>query len=212
MRGAALAFAGILAAGPALAHHPLAGAPMETLAHGLLSGLGHPVLGIDHLFFVVAVGLAAAFTGRVLLAPLAFVGGMLGGVGLIVAGVGLPLVEFAIAGSLILLGGIVLSGRALGPGTAAALFAGLGVFHGWAFGETIAGQESIAGPVIGGYLIGLAAIQWTIAAGAGLAVLRLWRATSAADIRPRLAGAAVAGAGLVFLLEGLEAAALAAPG
>ena len=31
---------------PALAHHPLGGMPMETFAHGVLSGVGHPLLGI----------------------------------------------------------------------------------------------------------------------------------------------------------------------
>ena len=36
-----------LAATPALAHHPLNGMPMETFAHGLLSGVGHPLLAQD---------------------------------------------------------------------------------------------------------------------------------------------------------------------
>ena len=45
-----------LTATPALAHHPLAGAPMETFTHGMLSGIGHPILGFDHLFFIIAVG------------------------------------------------------------------------------------------------------------------------------------------------------------
>lgn len=53
----------LLSAGPALAHHPLAGLPMETGAQGLLSGLAHPVLGFDHLFFVLAVGVAAVLAG-----------------------------------------------------------------------------------------------------------------------------------------------------
>ena len=90
-----------LIASPALAHHPLAGAPMETLSDGILSGVGHPVLGFDHLFFVIAVGIAAVFTGRALTAPLGFIAGMLGGCALILAGVTLPLVELAIAASLL---------------------------------------------------------------------------------------------------------------
>ena len=53
-----------LGAGPALAHHPLAGLPMETGAQGLLSGLAHPVLGFDHLFFVLAAGVATRLAGR----------------------------------------------------------------------------------------------------------------------------------------------------
>ncbi len=102
-----------LAATPALAHHPLGGLPMETFAHGLLSGIGHPVLGFDHLFFVALVGIAALFTAHRLTAPAAYIGAMLAGCGLMYAGVALPLTETVIALSLLVLGGIVLSGRAL---------------------------------------------------------------------------------------------------
>ena len=35
------------------AHHPLAGKEMTTFLDGLLSGLGHPILGIDHFFFIL---------------------------------------------------------------------------------------------------------------------------------------------------------------
>ena len=59
----ALATLCLMVATPALAHHPLGGLPMETFRHGVLSGLGHPVLGFDHLFFVLAAGLAAGLAG-----------------------------------------------------------------------------------------------------------------------------------------------------
>ncbi|MGB0926172.1 MAG: HupE/UreJ family protein, partial [Pikeienuella sp.] len=72
-RALLIASAAAMAATPALAHHPLGGMPMETFAHGVLSGIGHPLLGFDHLFFVLAVGVAALFTGRALTAPLAFI-------------------------------------------------------------------------------------------------------------------------------------------
>jgi len=58
---------------PALAHHPLAGQPMETFSQGLLSGIGHPLLGFDHLFFVIAVGVAALYTGFARTAPAAYI-------------------------------------------------------------------------------------------------------------------------------------------
>ena len=73
------ALALVATATPALAHHPLGGMPMETFAHGLLSGVGHPLLGFDHLFFVIAVGIAALFTGAERLAPAAYIGAMLVG-------------------------------------------------------------------------------------------------------------------------------------
>jgi hypothetical protein len=114
MKKLLIAGAAALAASPALAHHPLNGMPMETLAHGLMSGVGHPVLGFDHLFFVALMGVAAVFTGHKLLAPAAYIGAMLAGCALIYAGVALPAVEGVIVASLIVLGGIVLSGRGLG--------------------------------------------------------------------------------------------------
>ena len=58
--------------GSAYAHHPLGGQTPQTLWHGLLSGLGHPLIGVDHLLFVIAAGLLALrYSGRYLL-PLAF--------------------------------------------------------------------------------------------------------------------------------------------
>lgn len=202
-----------LLATPAFAHHPLNGAPMETFAHGLLSGVGHPVLGFDHLFFIVAVGVAAVYAGRALTAPLAFIAAMAAGVFLAAGGVVPPLVEPAIAVSLLLLGGLVARGRALSPGFACALFAGLGVFHGFAFGGALAGVEGGAGlSVLGGYLIGLAAIQWAIAVAAGWAVSRLWGAATADAAPARLSGAVVAGVGAFLVLEAAEGAAFAALG
>ena len=74
-----LAAALALAATPALAHHPLGGAPMTTLADGLLSGVGHPILGFDHLFFVALAGVAGMLAGRRVAGPAAYVAAMLAG-------------------------------------------------------------------------------------------------------------------------------------
>src|SRR5438552_1104114 len=40
----------------AWAHHFMGGGPPETFAQGLLSGLGHPVIGLDHAAFILAAG------------------------------------------------------------------------------------------------------------------------------------------------------------
>jgi len=53
MRWIAITFLAALDAAPAFAHHPLAGMSLQTFAHGILSGVGHPLLGFDHLFFVM---------------------------------------------------------------------------------------------------------------------------------------------------------------
>ena len=194
---------------PALAHHPLGGLPMETFAHGLMSGVGHPVLGFDHLFFVALMGVAAAYTGRALSAPLAYLGAMLAACAAVSLGAALPLAELAIVASLIVLGAVVASGRALSAPVAMAVFAGFGLFHGAAYAGAITGQEGGAGaPVLLGYLLGLAAIQYAIAVAAGFAIRAL--APTAGAVNARLAGAMVAGVGLFLGLEALEGPLVAA--
>ncbi len=194
---------------PALAHHPLGGMPMETFMHGILSGIGHPLLGFDHLFFVVIVGIAALFTGHSRLAPAAYIAAMLAGCLMMSFGIGLPAKEVVIALSLLVVGGWVVSGRALALAPALVLFAGFGLFHGSAFGEAIAGQEAAMGTqVLVGYLIGLGALQYGIAIAAGWVASTLWKVTEAGAMQARLAGAVVAGVGLYLSLEHLEGAVL----
>ena len=78
--------------------------------NGLWAGLIHPLTGIDHLLAMVAVGILAAVVAdrRVAWAtPAAFVGGMvLGGI-LGIAGVGAGFVETTIAVSVVALGGLI---------------------------------------------------------------------------------------------------------
>ena len=84
---------------PALAHHPMGGATPSTLFEAFASGIGHPVIGLDHLAFLLAAGVLAATlpTGRGVLAVLAFVvGGFLGSLAH-VAGIGFGPVEALVA-------------------------------------------------------------------------------------------------------------------
>ena len=190
---------------PAFAHHPLGGMPMETLTDGLLSGVGHPVLGFDHLFFVIAVGVAALYTGRAKLATAAYVGAMLLGCLLMSFGLGLPVKEFVVGISLLVVGSIILSGRVMGLAPTVGLFAVFGLFHGSAFGDTIAAQEAGAGvTVLAGYLVGLGLLQYGLALLAGFVVYTLLKATEATHIHARQAGAVVAGVGMFCTLENIE--------
>ena len=59
LRQAAVCFLGLLLiASPAFAHHPFGMGDSDALTawQGLLSGLGHPLLGPDHLLFLLALG------------------------------------------------------------------------------------------------------------------------------------------------------------
>lgn len=199
------------AAAPVWAHHPLGGLPMETFAHGLLSGAGHPLLGFDHLFFVCAAGIVAAYARAPVVAMTAYLGAMCLGCLMMAAGVGLPLKEAVIALSLVVVGSVIASGRVMRFGGLVTLLAAFGLFHGSAFGDSLAGQEIAAGPtVLVGYLIGLSLLQALVACGAGWAVRHLFNAVQPSAIAARLTGALVAGMGLLLFLEFTEGAVIEA--
>lgn len=202
IRIATLAIAAILATAPALAHHPMGGTTPQTLMHGLLSGFGHPIIGFDHLAFIVAVGLASAFMRTRWLPPLAFAGATVAGCLLFVGGVTLPLIEFIVTGSVVLVGGLVLSGKDFPAMLYGAIFALAGLFHGSAYAEAIIGAETT--PLVA-YLAGFAVIQYAIALAAGWLVRAVGGATEPQSLAPRLAGAVTAGIGIAFLAENIEA-------
>lgn len=190
---------------PAFAHHAMDGDLPATLAQGLVSGLAHPVIGLDHLAFVIGVGLASAFLAHRLVPVLCFVAATLLGCALHVNGVTLPYAEAAIALSVLALGAAVMSGRGLTLGAAAALFAAAGLFHGYAYGESIVGAEQTP---LAAYLAGFAAIQAAIAGAAMLAARHALRERLPSAIPLRLAGAAILGVGLSFAAQAVESAAL----
>jgi len=191
----------LLAAAPALAHHPMGGATPETAWHGLLSGIGHPIIGVDHFAFIVLVGLAAAFAGARFITPLALIAATVAGCLLKVAGIALPLAEFVIAGSVVLTGIMVLSGRNFGATAYSVIFAIAGLFHGWAYGAAIIGAEPTP---LAAYLTGFGVTQYAIALAVSWLTLSVWKASDSRAVQPRLAGAVAAGIGAAFLIEGIE--------
>lgn len=203
MRRQALAlstlFAAFVAAEPAFAHHVMGGRMPETFVQGLLSGLGHPVIGLDHFAAVVAVGCLAATHRAGAGLALGFVIAMIAGVAAHLQGASLPGAELLVAGSVILLGGVLLVRRDLSAAMALVLFAATGWLHGYALGESIYGAEPTP---LYAYLIGLAVIQ-TIIAVTAMMVAR-WLARGAAATPPvRFIGAGIAGIGLAILVQQL---------
>ena len=191
----------LMSAGAAFAHHPLGGMTPQSALHGILSGIGHPVIGIDHLAFIIGVGLIAAFHRSRLAMPAAFVGGTVAGTMLTLAAVTLPLAEIVITGSVVVAGVIAMRGKVTDLRVAALLAVAAGLFHGWAYGAAVGGAETT--PIIA-YLVGFGMIQMLIAGGVAFATERFWKVIDAAALQPRLAGAVVAGVGLAFLIENLE--------
>lgn len=152
------------AATPAFAH------PGHAMANGFASGLFHPLLGLDHMLAMLAVGVWSTLLGErgVYLLPAAFVAMLAGGAMFALSGVPLPGVEPTIAASGIALGA-ALAFKARPPAWAAGVLVGaFALFHGHAHGHELPVAASPLGYVAGfmlttvvlhliGVVIGLAA-------------------------------------------------------
>ncbi len=106
------------------------------VADGLVSGLLHPVVGLDHLIAMVAVGIWGAQLGSpaVWTLPVAFPMLMAGGALLGLAGFPLPAVEFGVSLSAALLGLLILFAIRLPLALAITVVALFGAWHGYAHG------------------------------------------------------------------------------
>jgi len=200
----ALTLAGLMAATPALAHHPMGGMTPETLAQGLLSGLGHPVIGLDHLAALVGVGLVASRFARGLTLPAFWIVAMAAGVGLHLMSVDLPYAETLVALSVVIIGLAATIRTTLPYALTALLFAAGGAVHGYALGESIIGAESTP---LAAYLVGLVAVQTALTTGIAFLAQRFAKASLAASLQLRLAGLAVTAMGAATLALSLQASA-----
>ena len=152
---------------PAFAHHAMGGELPSTAWQGLLSGLGHPVIGIDHLAFVLGVGLMADLAGWSALLPLLFIAGTVLGCVIHMQGYGLPAPEFAIAITVAMAAAIVATRAKLPLALHVTLFVVTGAVHGYAYGESIVGAETAP---LAAYIVGFGAVQYVLALGSGLAL------------------------------------------
>jgi urease accessory protein len=184
---------------PAWAHHVMDGKLPQTFLQGLLSGFGHPVIGVDHLAAIVGVGILAALAGRSAAVVLAFSVAVIAGVGLHLSRIDLPASELFVGLTTLLIGALVILRQSMSAGRALLLFAIAGLVHGYALGESIVGAE--ASPLVA-YLLGLLVIQTAI----GVVVYAVVRSLSRWPART--AGLTIAGV-LVALAGGLATAAAA---
>lgn len=187
-RSTAAAAFGLCAAAPAFAHAGHEG------SLGFLSGLAHPLSGLDHLLAMVGIGIwAVQLGGRATWAiPSAFVALMLAGAGLGLAGVGLPLVEGGIAVSVLVIG-LVIATAFRAPLAAGMCLAGtFALFHGHAHGNEIAAGAPALSTMLG-FTLATALLQL---AGIGIGhLLMLGRSV----IPQRIAGGLMAACGCALL-------------
>jgi len=176
----------VLLATPALAHTGAGAA-------GFGAGLWHPLLGLDHLLAMVAVGLLAGSQrgAAVWLWPASFVAAMVAGGSLALNGVGLSLVEPMVLASVLVLGAMLVAGVRPALPAGVGLVGLLALFHGHAHGSEIAeGASGIA------YAAGFA-LSTAVLHGAGV-LLALGTRPAAS----KALGAAITAGGLGLALLG----------
>ena len=180
-----------------LVTHDAAAHEQAGVAGGLLSGLLHPVTGLDHLVAMVAVGLWGVQLGNpaLWLLPVTFplvmaMGGVLG-----ILGVPLPVPEVMIALSALVLGtAVALQVQASLP-VAATLVAVFALFHGHAHGAEL---PQAANPLA--YGIGFVLATGLLhGCGIGLGTLSRWPRGA---LLVRALGSAIALLGIGFLATG----------
>jgi len=184
--GVALALA-VYFAPPAHAH------PGDVVP-SLWGGASHPLLGLDHLLAMLAVGLwAGQIGGRARWGlPLSFVGVMAAGGVLGLSGVDLPGVEAGIGASVLLLGLLVAAAVRWPLVAAAPLVALFALLHGHAHGTEVPPSASGAA-YAAGFVVATTALHL---AGLGLATVATRLGHQALV---RAAGTAIAVAGVVLL-------------
>jgi urease accessory protein len=178
--------------------------PVAALAHtgaggtsGFLHGFLHPLVGVDHLLAMVMVGLLAYQLGgrAIWLLPVTFVAIMALGSVMGIAGVTLPMVETAIALSVIVLGLVVASAVKAPSAAVMALVAFFAVFHGHAHGTEM--PMDAGGLVYGAGFALATALLHLAGLGVGALIGRLADRDHPVLVRSAGAIAAVAGGGIL---------------
>lgn len=197
--GAATLALALLFVTPASAHVGVS--PAATFSHGFL----HPMNGLDHVLAMVAVGLyAASLAGAaaIWLVPAAFVVTMIAGGAIGYFGWSLPLVEQAIALSVVVLGLAIAVGVRLPMIAAMTLVGVFALFHGHAHGSEGAGQGLSFAPYTAGFVLATAGLH-AVGVAIGLSLDR--NRSKAAEFFKRSAGALGALAGLSLMAGWLSA-------
>jgi urease accessory protein len=196
-------------ASPALAHHPMGSKMPSTFFEGFMSGLAHPVIGLDHLAFIVVIGLFAALKPQGIFIPLSFVLSAMLGTGLHLLGITLPVVELIVSASILLFGILLAIKNSPNLLVMIALSAVAGLFHGYAYGEAIFGAQTTA---LVAYLIGFTTIQLVISSAAFFVGQKVLKGDFG-QVSPNLrsAGLVICGIGAAFLASNISSLILPVP-
>ncbi len=165
---------------------------------GFVSGVSHPVSGVDHVVAMIAVGLWGAILGApaIWLLPVSFPLIMACGAVLGVLGIPLPGIEVGIALSGIVLGSLVLFNRRLPLPAAFLLITLFAICHGHPHGAAL---PDFGVPILyaGGFVLSTGLLHLT---GIGLGMLFRW---PKGRVLVRGSGGAIALSGVYFLVLAL---------
>lgn len=143
--------------------------PGHDAGTGFASGLLHPMLGLDHLLAMVAIGFWSVRQSTTMKngTPLFVIGGMILGAGIAWGGMSLPGVETGIALSVLLAGILIATMAKLPTVVGGTLVAAFMVFHGFAHGTEMPAGSALAA-YLAGFSIGTLALTFV---GRGLGAL-----------------------------------------
>ena len=163
-----------------------------------MTGLLHPLGGLDHLLAMLAVGIWSAVSARragpaLLWGPLAFANMLVLGALLGLQGMGGAVVEPLVAASVLALGLLVLTRQGMHAVASMALVGGFAVFHGLAHGTELAATGNAWAAVAGMFATTIALHLTGVALG--------WTLRAAPAWTTRATGAAVAVSGMALLLK-----------
>ncbi|MDT7514595.1 HupE/UreJ family protein [Rhodoferax mekongensis] len=168
-------------------------------SHGsFMTGLLHPLGGMDHLLAMLAVGVWSAVSARragpaLLWGPLAFANMLVLGALLGLQGMGGAVVEPMVAASVLALGLLVLTRQGMNAAASMVLVGGFAVFHGLAHGAELAATGDAVAAVAGMFITTIALHLSGVALGWSLRAANVWAT--------RATGAAVAASGLALLMQ-----------
>lgn len=159
---------GLMLTATTAAAHTGHGAHAES---GFLSGLLHPMLGLDHLLAMAAIGFWSVRQSNTMknATPLFVIGGMIVGAGLAWGGLSLPGVEMGITFSVLVAGILIATLAKMPTAVGGSLVGAFMLFHGFAHGT-----EMPAGAMLAAYLVGFSIATLAITlVGRGLGSLML---------------------------------------
>ena len=191
----------------AFAHHPLGGKMVYTFQDGLLSGIGHPILGFDHLSFILMIAILSLLTQNRTIVLTTYIGVML--LGVVFGAQLMPAIDIAsminveviVILSILITALILLQAKQVTTPVLASIIAFFGMFHGVALGESVIGAEPT--PIIA-YFLGLALCQYAIIYGVGYGFKTLYFGRDVLTEKIKVTAAVFVGIGLTYNVELIE--------